>query len=101
MALIIRPSIEKKIGSEDHGCITPKEIHECFENHCGRYALDPRPQHLDRSGNPTPWIVGCTNRGRRLKVHFVQEGEDIEIKTAYPATDAVVALFERLTSGPI
>ena len=98
MALIISPEIEAKIGSADHGQITRKEVEECFDNHCGRYALDHRPQHLDSQGNPCPWFVAETNRRRRLKIMFVQENGNIYLKSAYPATQSVVDLFIRRTT---
>ena len=99
MAIIIRPGIAEKIGRDDHGNITSDEVQECFANHDGRIALDPRPQHLDRAGNPSPWFVAPTKddgSGRTLKIMFVVEGADVELKSAYPATGGVEALFERI-----
>lgn len=98
MALIIRPAILAKIAQEDHGCISEKEVRECFSNHCGRYCYDNRPQHLDRAGNPTPWFVAETNHRRMLKMMFVKDGADMELKSAYPATEKVVAIFRKFAS---
>ena len=95
MALIISPAIEAKIGADDHDNITVKEVEECFANHCGGYCMDPRPQHLDSNGNPTPWFVAETNHRRVLKVMFVREHGDIYLKSAYPATQAVQGMFAR------
>ena len=94
MSLIISPAIAAKIAGDDHGNVTEKEVHECFVNHCGGYAYDKRPQHLDGNGNPSPWFVEKTNHGRILKIMFVHDGKDVDLKSAYPATDAVQKLFK-------
>mgnify|MGYP000334592896 CR=1 FL=1 len=95
MPLIIPPDIEKKIGQDDHDNITVKEVHECFANHCGRYAYDKRPEHLDGSGQPSPWFVANTNHGRCLKIMFVHDGGDVYLKSAYPATVKVQDVYNR------
>lgn len=95
MGLIISPAILKKIGSVDHGEITEKEVLECFLNHCGGYCYDKRPEHLDSKGNPTPWFVAETNHGRCLKIMFVREDGNIYLKSAYPATQQVQAIFKK------
>lgn len=95
MALIIRPNILAKIAQDDHGRLSEKEVRECFSNHCGRYCYDKRPEHLDRAGNPTPWFVAETNHRKRLKIMFVREGNDVELKSAYPATDHVAEIFRK------
>ena len=95
MALIIPPEIAAKIAAGDHGAVSEKEVRECFANHCGGYCYDKRPQHLDGKGNPSPWFVAETNRGRTLKIMFVREGADTFLKSAYPATVAVQQLFKR------
>jgi hypothetical protein len=95
MALIIPPRVAAKIAAPDHGCITEKEVADCFANHCGGYCYDKRPQHLDSNGNPTPWFVAPTNQGRILKIMFVRDSSDIYLASAYPATDAVQQMFKR------
>lgn len=95
MAIIISGEIEKKIGADDHGNITVKEVHECFENHCGRYAYEQHPQHKNDLGQATPWFVADTNHGRTLKIMFVRRGGDVFLKSAYPATDKVQRIYAR------
>lgn len=95
MALIIPPQILAKIGGDDHGNVTQKEVEECFANHCGGYCLDRRPQHLDSNGNPSPWFVAETNHRRILKITFVREHGNIYLKSAYPATDEVQRIFDK------
>ena len=70
MALIIPPNILAKIGRNDHGNVSEKEVRECFSNHCGRYCYEQHQEHFDRNGNPTPWFVAETNHRRLLKIMF-------------------------------
>lgn len=95
MAIIISPEIEEKIGSNDHDNISRKEVLECFSNHCGGYAYDTRPQHRDSNGDPSPWFVGETNHGRKLKIMFVREHGSIYLKSAYPATADVQRIYAK------
>lgn len=97
MDIVISPEIEAKIGQDDHGNVSRKEVLECFENHCGSYAYDKRPHHLDGDGNPSPWFVAETNKRRKLKIMFVLERGKIFLKSAYPATEKVNELYARLT----
>ncbi|MNV70253.1 hypothetical protein D3C71_1632060 [compost metagenome] len=95
MAIKIAPGTLAKIGQPNHGSLTQREVEECFENHDGRLCWDSRPEHLDREGNPIPWFVAETNHRRLLKIMFVRDGEDVELKSAYPATQQVHDIFER------
>ncbi|UKE66268.1 ADP-ribosyl-(dinitrogen reductase) hydrolase [Xanthomonas graminis] len=95
MAIIIPPGIAAKIGRPDHGKVTEQEVRECFENHDGRLCWDSRPEHLDGEGRPSPWFVAETNQRRYLKIMFVRDGNDIYLKSAYPATETVRGIYER------
>jgi len=101
MRIAIAAVIARKIAGHDHGCITEKEVIECFENHDGRLCWDSRPQHLDRKGRPSPWFVAPTCRGRLLKIMFVRNGKVIHLKSAYPATPAVHQIFEARSTHSI
>lgn len=93
MAIIISEEVEKKIGADDHGNVTVKDVHECFANHCGRYAYEHHPEHKNDEGKATPWFVAKTNHGRTLKIMFVLRGEDVHVKSAYPATENVQRIY--------
>lgn len=97
MSLIITPSIEAKIGRDDHGQVTVKEVLECFENHCGGYCIDAREQH--RTHPPTLWFVAETHHRRRLKIIFVRDGDNLYLKSAYPANDEVARIFSKYASA--
>ena len=95
MPLIISKSVREKIAHDNHGNVTEKEVSECFSNHCGRYCYEQHPEHRDRQGNPTPWFVAETNQRRLLKIMFVREGSDVELRSAYPANQRVVDIFHK------
>lgn len=96
MTVIIVPAIAAKIEQSDHGSLTRKEIEQCFENHCGGYCTDNREEH--RTDPPTLWFVGETNQRRRLKIVFIQRGNDIVLKSAYPATQEIERIFHKYSS---
>lgn len=95
MALVIAPQIEDKIGADDHGNVTAKEVQECFQNHCGGYCDEQRPEHQNSDGLPSLWFVAETNKRRVLKIMFVRRDGNIHLKSAYPATDRVRDIFKR------
>lgn len=95
MNIVISKAIEEKIGADDHGNVTRKEVIECFENHDGRYCLDTRPEHLDSHGNPVPWFVAETNRRKALKITFVAENGKCYLKSAYPASDEIKRIYAK------
>lgn len=96
MNIEIHPTIEAKIAQDDHGRITPKEVFECFENHCGtQYCNEQKAEHNDKDGKPCFWFVADTNHKRRLKIMFVIDDGEIHLKSAYPATDKVFEIYQK------
>lgn len=93
--VIISPQVEEKIGADDHGNVTVKEVLECFANHCGPYAYEDHPEHKNDKGKATPWFVADTNHGRTLKIMFVRKGQDVHLKSAYPATENVQRIYNK------
>jgi hypothetical protein len=61
--------------------VTREEVEQCFANRAGGLLEDAREQH--KTEPPTQWFIAETDRGRRLKVVFVQDGADVDLKTAY------------------
>ncbi|PIV33537.1 MAG: ADP-ribosyl-(dinitrogen reductase) hydrolase [Lysobacterales bacterium CG02_land_8_20_14_3_00_62_12] len=95
--MIIPEPILAKIGTASHGNVSRREVEECFFNNAGRYATDTRPEHRSHGGSPTYWFVAETNHRRLLKIMFVRDGQDIHLKSAYPAAVHVAELFNRKT----
>ncbi len=78
MATKISPRILAKIAERG---ITPAHIEECFTNRTGGTLLDTREQH--KTNPPTQWFIALTDKGRRLKIVFMQDGGDVELKSAF------------------
>jgi hypothetical protein len=93
--LIISPKILAKIGGEDHGSVTEREVRECFMAWDGWYCEDPRDEHKTPSGLATRWFVGESHVGRKLKIVYVEDEENVYLKSAYVATSDVQRIFAK------
>ncbi|RMD67691.1 MAG: ADP-ribosyl-(dinitrogen reductase) hydrolase [Gammaproteobacteria bacterium] len=91
MAIVISPKIKKKL-QEKHS-VSEEEVHECFANREGRLLMDTREEH--RSDPPTLWFIAETHMGRKLKIVFIQKGEDIYLRTAYEANETEIRIYEK------
>jgi hypothetical protein len=73
--------------------ITSEEIVQCFANREARIALiDPREEH--QSEPPTRWFISETDFGRKLKIAFIPRGKDIHIRSAFPANEKWIKIWE-------
>lgn len=93
--IIISNTIKAKLLAKHN--VTEKEVHECFLNREGDVFEDSREEHL--TDPLTRWFVAETNHGLKLKICYVQNDKRIMLKTAYPANESVISLYERLNSG--
>lgn len=93
--LVIPQKIQAKIEHEDHGSITEREVRECFMAWDGRYCADTREDHTTQSGLQTRWFVGESHVGRCLKIMYVEDGENVYLKSAYLATTEVQRIFAK------
>jgi hypothetical protein len=95
MRIAISPQVAAKLN-EKHG-VTPDEVRQCLENRGGGFLEDNREEH--RTDPPTQWFIGETNRGRKLKVVFIQRqtptGLRVDIRTAYPPNDTEIRIYEK------
>ncbi|HEY9786574.1 MAG TPA: hypothetical protein V6D17_14300 [Candidatus Obscuribacterales bacterium] len=64
-----------------------EEVEECFLNRTKGFLEDTRTDHLTEP--PTRWFISRTDRGRVLKVVFIEQpGQVYELKTAFePSAD--------------
>jgi len=92
MSIILSQKIRDKIADDKHR-VTERDIRECFANTTRGFVEDDREEH--RTDPATMWFVSENNYGRRIKVMFVIREGDIYIKSAYPATDVVSAMYAR------
>jgi len=80
MRLIVSPTVLQKLKTKHH--VTLDEVEECFLNQTREFLEDDRTGHLTIP--PTRWFISETDRGRVLKVVFVEQPSQIyELKTAY------------------
>ena len=82
MGLVISARVREKLQHKIPP-VTQEEIQQSFANRNGSYLKDEREQH--RTNPPTQWFVAETDYGRKLKVVFILDGEDVIIKSAYDA----------------
>lgn len=92
MALIISDEIRSKLSIK-HG-IEEREVEEAFANLDGEYLIDSREEHA--TNPPTEWFVASTNRGRLIKVIFVNDNGNIYLKSAYEPSDEVLRIYKKL-----
>jgi hypothetical protein len=44
---------------------------------------------------PTLWFIALTNKNRKLKIAYIQKGDQVILKTAYEPNDVELAIYER------
>jgi hypothetical protein len=93
-ALVISPEVLAKI--EKKHFIERKEVEQCFLTREGGLLIDDREQH--RTDPPTQWFLARTNRGRLLKIVFVQNGPTIQLKTAYEPNQTEIDIYRAKAS---
>lgn len=91
MALNISPATSDKLLQKHQ--VDAKEVEECFYNKVAGELTDDREQH--RTDPPTRWFIAETNKGRLLKVCYVQIGDVIHIKTAYEPNDTEIYIYSQ------
>lgn len=91
MALKLSNKILEKLASK-HG-VSKDEVEQCFANRTGKYLGDTRENH--RSTPPTHWFIAETNYGRKLKIAFIVEGNDVFIRTAYPPNKDELHIYKK------
>ena len=95
--MLISASVREKLKSPDHN-VTEAEIEQCFASRGPKECKDTRDRHMT---NPvTRWFVAETDYGRRLKVMYMLHEADgiVEIKSAYPATENVLRIYEKFAT---
>ncbi|MEX0963362.1 MAG: ADP-ribosyl-(dinitrogen reductase) hydrolase [Pseudohongiellaceae bacterium] len=91
MNFIFSQDIRKKLALKHE--VSTEEVEQCFWNRSGGLVEDDREDH--KTNPPTYWFVSETDKKRRLKVIFVQDGEKVFIKSAYDATIKIIKIYEK------
>ena len=90
--LKISEAIDKKLAHK-HG-VSRSEVEQCFMNRTGKLLVDSREDH--KTDPPTLWFLSRTNRGRCLKVVYIQNGPNITLKSAFEPNDDEMRIYARL-----
>ena len=87
--IVISDVIAEKLQKK-HG-VCHREVEQCFENRAGGVLRDMREQH--QTNPPTLWFIAETNKGRKLKIIYVQKGSQIFIKTCYEPNEDELVIY--------
>lgn len=98
MGLVLSSRIREKLAGKNPP-VTESEIFQCFANRTGLFLLDTREEH--RTDPPTRWFISETDFGRKLKVVFIQKGEDLIIKSSYDPNDREEEIYKKFGQPPI
>ena len=79
--------------------VKKEEVDQCFANRNGKYLRDPRAEH--QTNPPTQWFIAETDFGRRLKVVFIRNGSDIDIKSAFDPNQEELRIYAKFGGGTI
>lgn len=77
--LIVTDAIKTKLKARHK--VELREVEQCFDNKLGRLLTDTRALH--KTNPPTLWFIAETNKGRALKIVYIQIEMEIHLKTAY------------------
>ena len=89
--LKISDAVAKKL-KEKHQ-VDRREVEQCSENRGGRLLEDRRARH--KTQPPTLWFLSQTNRGRVLKVVYIQGGSVVELKSTFEPNADELAIYAR------
>ncbi len=92
MNLIVRPAVLLKLKTKHY--VTIAEVEECFLNQTKDFLEDDRTEHLTMP--PTRWFISETDKGRVLKVVFVEQPPQVyELKTAYEPSPEEERIYDK------
>ncbi len=94
--LIVTDSIKAKLKTKHR--VDFREVEQCFHNKFGRLLTDNRVLH--KTDPPTLWFIAETNKGRMLKIVYIQIGMEIHLKTAYEPNEEEKQIY-RLHGQPL
>lgn len=96
MGLIVSPAIRQKLWTKHN--VTVEEVEECFANCPGHFLRDTRGRHKTKP--PTLWFIAATDRGRYLKVIFIQGSGGNFLKSAFAPDEVETRIYARYGLEP-
>jgi uncharacterized DUF497 family protein len=91
MAIKMSDRVAEKLARK-HG-VRIEEIAQCFANRNGKLLRDTRADHATTP--PTQWFIAETDYGRSLKVVFIRNGADVEIKSAFEPNGEELRIYKK------
>lgn len=79
---------------KDKHQVSREEVLQAFTNRTGPSLTDSRIDHL--TDPPTMWFCAPTDRGRILKVIYIDHEGSFQIKSAFEPTDGSDGLYTRI-----
>jgi hypothetical protein len=89
--LVISPDIEAKLLNKHQ--LRRGDVERAFLNRDGNCLMDTRAQHL--TDPITQWFIAENDSGLRIKVAFVPINSKLYLRTAYPANDEEIRIYEK------
>ena len=89
--LKVSAAVERKL--EERHQVTRRDVEQCFSNRAGRLLEDKRARH--KTNPPTLWFIACTNRGRRLKIVYIQTGMLVDLKSAFEPNEEEERIYAK------
>lgn len=92
MRLIVSEPVSEKLKAKHQ--VTIAEVEECFLNQDRVFLEDDRTEHMTMP--PTMWFISETDRGRTLKIVFIEQPSQIyELKTAYEPSPEEERIYDK------
>jgi hypothetical protein len=87
--LLITAKILEKLKNKHE--VLRVEVEQCFSNRVGKLLIDNR--ELRKTNPPTLWFLAKTNKGRVLKIVYIQKGSEIHLKSAFDPNATEHAIY--------
>ena len=87
--LLISAKILEKLKNKHD--INRSEVEQCFFNRTGKLLIDNR--ELRRTNPPTLWFLAKTNKGRLLKIVYIQKGSEIHLKSTFEPIAIEISIY--------
>jgi len=89
--LIISAKVLEKLKNKH--AVDNFEVEQCFFNLTGKLLTDNR--ELRRTNPPTLWFISKTNKGRLLKIVYIQKLSEIHLKSAFAPSTIEIGIYAR------
>ncbi len=89
--LIVSQKVIDKLKSQHQ--VVLAEVEQCFANRTGKLLTDNR--ELRKTNPPTLWFLAKTNKGRILKVVYIQKGHEVQLKSAFDPNAIEIDIYSR------